>query len=211
MKSFSLNSVGWLVLAGGVLATIPSACVLVADLPDADVQVALVPVIRIPLESLNKSRAAKAAFQVPFRWESMRADWGDPVYVVMGRDARSKILPFEKLGVHVVATVAGRPLNLERPTYQPYGYFFDDGEIGVIFKPDPGDQVVLDVSVPEGIQVPAGELEVVGFSDSYTKDRVVGFILTEDFRLRAWSKSVLSIGVALITIGALIVFATRDS
>jgi hypothetical protein len=211
MMRISLHTVGWLVLTGGLFSTIPSACVLVNDPPDADAQVALVPVIRIPLEGLNKSRVAKAAFEVPFRWKSMRAEWGDPIYLVMGtlHESVSRILPFEKLGVQVTATARGRSLNLERPTYQSYGYSMNDGQIGVVFKPDPGDQVVLEVSVPEGVQLPAGELEVVGFSNSYTKDRAVGYILDEDFRW--WSRRLLPGGVALITIGALIAFATRAS
>lgn len=211
MKRVSLNTVGWLILAGGLCLTIPSACVLVDDPRAADADVALALVIRIPFEGLNTSHTAKAAFEVPLQWERMREQWGDPVYVVMARagEDASRVLPFEKLGIHVSVTAGGRSLNLEQPTYHPYAYSINEGQIGVIFKPRPSDQVVLDVSVPEDIQLPAGELEVVGFSRSYTKDRAVGLIMDEDFR--RWSKRLLPAGISLITIGALIAFARRTS
>ena len=209
MKPQSLNAVGWVVLVCGMLSAIPSACVLVDDSPDADAQVAMLPVIRLPFEGLNQTRVAKSAFDVPLRWERMKEEWGDPVYVVMARRYAqgSQILPFDKLGLHVIVTSRGRSLSLERPTYMPYGYSVDDGQIGVIFKPQAGDPVLIEVSVAEEVQLPAGELVVVGFSNSFTKDRAVGDILDQDFR--RWSKRLLPGGIALIAIGAFIAFVTR--
>jgi hypothetical protein len=131
VNSSPFNTFGWLFLAGGLLLNATSSLVLVNDPPDADEQVASVPVVRIPFDSLNKNRSARAAFQVPFRWERMRAEWGDPIYVVMARgpEPRFQILPFERLRLNVTVSRSGQPLKLERATLtkdRAVGHALDD-------------------------------------------------------------------------------------
>jgi hypothetical protein len=55
MTITSRNAVGWLVLLGGLLSAAPSACVLIYDSSDADEQVALGEVIRLPFEGLKSA------------------------------------------------------------------------------------------------------------------------------------------------------------
>jgi hypothetical protein len=202
--------IGWRLVAIGLVLTWPSSAYLMTDAPAADLQIAYTPVIRIPFDALNKSHAASVAFKIPSRWREMRAEWGDPMYLVRARlrDRGLSELSFAQLGLTITVVRDGHPLDLRTPQFTPYAHNSETDKLGYVFNPNPGDELVVNVSTRPNSTAPLGELIVEPFADGLTKDRIVGAMLDED--VRPWAKRLLLGGLALITIGSVVTFRARQ-
>jgi hypothetical protein len=203
--------IGWGLVAIGLLLTVPSSAFLMTDPPDADEVVEHTPALRIPFDALNNSRSASVAFRIPSRWRDMRSKWADPIYRVHARLRERGLgdLSFEQLGLTITVVRGGQALDLKTPPYEPYAFNPETDNLGYVFNPDPGDELVTNVSVRPNSTLPSGELIVQPFADRLTKDRIVGAMIDED--VRPWAKRVLLGGLALITFGTLVTFLTRHS
>ena len=171
-----------------------------------DADISFTPVVRLPLDSLKKVGSASVIFTVPAtdQWARIRDGWGDPGYIVFGLAASdsSSVLSWSSLGVEVKASTARGPLHVEVAKHAPYAYSTDAQNPGVVFRPQPGEKVRLDVTVRNPRALPDGELVVRANWDSSAKDHAVGIAFNVDARRYVrWSSLC---GVVLLVAAALI-------
>lgn len=149
-----------------------------------DVAVAHTPVARVSLDSLAVGGSLRLFVRIPDsdQWRRIRAAWGDHGYIIFATDpTRLWLIPFG--GLHLGVTVTGgdgTSLRPERPAEPPYGYS-SVSDAGLRFAPRPGDALTIVVKRTEPVALPAGELIVQPYWDSYMKDRMVGAHVETDF------------------------------
>jgi hypothetical protein len=152
--SLTVSGIG-LMLPALFLSGLPSASREDWDLASA-------PVARIPLDSLQRTRAASVVFRVPAedQWARIRRSWGDPGYRICAvtPDPSEAVLPWDSLGIAIVGTTALGPLAMAHA-----GAFEGatrSTDTSVAFRAKPGEKVRLDVTVRPSVVLPAGELTV---------------------------------------------------
>jgi hypothetical protein len=205
------STIGWALMAVGLIFALPSSALLITDPPDADQEVAFAPALRIPLDSLKGGYSVRVVLTVPFHWRKMHSQWGEPVYLVLVRlqDRSFASVAYEKLGIDLTVTRGGQVLELQPPSGTPYAHNPDTDKLGFVFKPSPGDELSVNVAVRSDQPLPRGELIVEPFADGFAKDRIAGAMVDAD--VRPWAKRLLPSGLMMIAVGALVAFATRRS
>ena len=170
-----------------------------------DADVAFTPVARLPLDSLKKAGSASLIFGVPAtdQWARIRDGWGDPGYIVFGfaEKDNSFVLSWSSLGVEVTASTGRGPLDVEAVEQVPYAYSSRAQDPGLVFRPQPGEKVRLDITVRNPSALPDGELVVRANWDSNV-DRAVGIAFSVDVRRYVRWCSIC--GVVLLVAAALI-------
>jgi hypothetical protein len=138
------------------------------------------------------------------QWARIRKSWGDHGYIALGvrREGRTDwIVPFSTLDLDLKVTRSGESLSLESATYPPYGYSSSgQGDHGVMFKPRPGDDLVISITARQSAALPVGDLVIEPYWDGYAKDHIVGAMLESDLRPYVWSMAIF--GIALLAASA---------
>jgi hypothetical protein len=171
-----------------------------------DADLAFTPVARLPLDSLKRTGAASLIFGVPSsdQWARIRDGWGDPGYIVFAfaeRDS-SSVLSWSSLGVEVTASTGRGPLGVEAAEQVPYAYSSRAQDPGLVFRPQPGEKVRLDITVRNPSALPDGELVVQANWNSSAINRAVGIAFNVD--VRRYVKWCSICGVVLLMAAALI-------
>ena len=169
-----------------------------------DMELAVMPVIRLLVDALKRAGSASVIFEVPTgrQWARLRDAWGEPDYAVFGLDkSHGSIVAWSSLGIAVTASMASGPLPLEEATSVPDGYSSSVRDFGVILRPGSGGRVRLDFAVVNPNSTSAAEI-VIQPQWGNMKDRLVGVALTP--HLRPHIRVVTVVGVLLLAVVALI-------
>ena len=200
-----------LLIAGLVLFTVGGGYLATSQPTEDDVSVAFHPVARLTLDSFKPDSTVRLKFRVPgtAQWSRIRKAWGDHGYAVFGvsrRNGGELIIPFSELDLDVKVARAGKQMRMERLEEWIYGYSSDTTDYGVLFRPNPGDQ--LEVSVTRrSASLAQGDLVIAPFWNAYAKDHIVGAIIDSELRPYAWTITVL--GIASLTLSASLGVLTR--
>ena len=149
-----------------------------------DWDVALAPVARVPLDSLQHARSASLVFSVPAtdQWARIRKAWGDPGYVVFCRtdDYPQTVLSWASLSLEVTGSSGLGRLELTAAGSVPNSASAAD--TGLVFRPRPGEKVRLDVTAKNPRVLPRAELVVQPNWDSNAEGRAVGMLFSVNWR-----------------------------
>ena len=199
----------WLAAIGLVLFGLALFLYSPGSLDSDDVQVTLNELVRIPLDQLAKAGSAAVVVTVPdsAQWRRILQSWGDDGYLIFAASHRSQALLycFDKLGIRVEVTSAGRSVSLESTQRSPYDYSTECPPRSWKFRPKPGEELLIHAEVVPGHPLPVGELVVARDWDNL-KDKLVGVSLNQD--LRPISRNLFVAGLVLLA-GATLLWLRR--
>lgn len=197
----------------GIVLLLPGACTLVVSEPtEEDVGEAFRPVARIGLDSFKSGTPVRLFFRVPAtaQWARIRKAWGDYGYIAFcatEKEGGRWVIPFSSLHLDLTVTRAGENVSLERAQYAPYAYS-SGGDVGLSFKPRPGDELEITITARQPEVLPEGHLIIQPSWDTYAKDHIVGAMLESE--LRPYVRGTAALGIVLlIANSAIAIAATR--
>jgi len=202
MKGPILNRISWILVALGIICIAPGIYLYQASQPTSqDAEIALQPMVRIPLESLRSAGSTTFVFQIGGS-SRISKTWGEPYYVIYSR-MRSNgwwVRPFSSLRLQIFVTVDGYPVSLEKALRDPYDHSSNTaGDIGLRFSAKPGKEVCIIVKVSDPAALLNGELVVAPNWDIAIKDKLAGAVLNDD--LNRIFLVAGRIGLALLLLG----------
>jgi len=173
----------------GVVLLLPSACAIATDSlnGDDDAAVAFTPVVRLSMESLRAGAPVELIFRVPdsAQWKRIREDrrMGDNGYIVLAANRRNeKLVAFSTLNLELAVSGRRGPISLHPADGSPYGYSSDTRDVGVQFRPLPGDDIYVRLTARRPELLPPGELIIEPYWSGAAKDYLVGASLDSDMR-----------------------------
>lgn len=146
------------------------------SLNSQDAEVALKPLITIPLDRIGTIRPVTLVIPDTPQWRHIRREWGEPDWIIAAVSPekwRAYCLP--RLGPIIQVMERATPVPLQA-SYPPYAYSTDCANSCLRFQAAPGTEISVTIFKSDDRPLPSGELIVIG-GWLYTKDKLVGISL----------------------------------
>lgn len=193
----------WCFAIGGILLVPGVYTSFFARLTSEELQSAITPLARMPLDELRRNGKADLRVSIPDtkQWAEFGRKLGDPGYVIVAvSSAKQIVYCFERLAISIEVLRNGIPIETRIATGAPYGWSTDCRNSGLQFLADPGSSLEIKAAYnPQAGEIPAGDLTVLPFRRSEFKDHLVGAEL--DREIAAFSRVATPLGLALLVLG----------